>query len=149
MCKCRFWIHASTEIAWRKTVFQPHKNKVGGGVVRCRWGLLLTVQVSHAGLCQVMSNPCQTITKRALTVTNYLFIVQYSVELKSPAFGAWWGCWWNANKTCCSELHEPDRKLRFGRNDVWHHFLPLCGLHCIFWWKVEIEFREQMWIMWA
>ena len=98
------------------------------------------VQVGVTGFkFQATPSPRQSITKRALTITNYLSIVQCSIKLKSPALRAWWGCWWTAKETYCSLSLTESSVL--AETIIGVIFRPC--MDCIFWWKVEIESSEN------
>lgn len=66
-------------------------------------------------------------------------------QAEVTSFSNGWGCWRSTEQTHCSECCKSDRKLSVGRNNHWHDFLPMYGIHVL----MEGGDREFWKLMWA
>lgn len=85
---------------------------------------------------------CQTITKRLLIFTDYLSFAQYLIKPKSHTF------WLDEDADELQRKHTALSVIGLTESSVLAEtiigmiFCPC--MDCIFWWKLEIEFRELM-----
>lgn len=135
------WIHVSTgELSLHESLAGVWCSGKGEAFY---WHCECHVQLGVSGFkFQATPRSCQTTTKRALTIMNYLSIVQCSINMKSPAFRPWWGCCWSS-----AETHTALSVVTLTESSVLAEtitgilFCPC--MDCIFRWKPEIETSEN------